>query len=307
MQPATGVVWSYDPLSWRVLVDLRIVSRLNKYVFRRFGLHLSRTTPTRAQIKAAHDFPEPEPIESVDDLMFRSNRWNYTVPVEKMVGRPIFGYGPHSWHPLKAACAELLDDPDAPYETSILRRFYATFQPETIADANFVEGTPFDSMPANGLFEPWTLPRPPFHDPHTKAKPSGTPVFGPRSDAAGEVEWARLRRSVESVRVYGYQPHLFPQGRINVTVLRSQGQERYQVMHGLHRTAVLSAMGSERIEVGIDPRNPWIIDEDQVDSWPFVKSGFVPREQAIKAIRRYFTEPGTGPAVDIGRRVESGR
>jgi hypothetical protein len=207
---------------------------------------------------------------------------------------------------LKAACQELLEDIDAPYQTSVLRRFYSLFQPKTIAEAHHLENAgELERLPAESFFDPWTLPRPPFDDPWSGVPPSGTPVFGPQSDEAGEVEWRRLRRSVISVWDYGYQPRLFPQGRINVTVLRSQGEERYLVGHGLHRTAVLSAMGLERIEVGIDHRNPWIIDETDVDQWPYVRSGFVSRQVGIDSIRRYFANPETAPAARIRAMVAS--
>ncbi len=277
------------------------MARLNGRVLSRFGLRVERTRPSQRDLEEAESAPAPVPIEEVDDLEFRATRWHYTVPTDKMVGRPIFGYGPKSWHPLKAACEEIIADIDAPYEASILKRFYASFQPTTVAEAHHLENAgPLEELPASSLFEPWSLPRPPFDDPFHSQKPSGTPVFGPQSDEAGEVEWQRLRRSVISVRDYGYQPRLFPQGRINVTVLRSQGEERYLVMHGLHRTAVLSAMGEERIEVGVDHRNPWIVDEDQVDLWPYVRSGFVTRELAVRNLRRYFTTPEPDLASRIG-------
>jgi len=285
-------------------LDLKLMARVNGRVLNRFGLRLERTRPLRRDLEEAEAAPQPVPIEEVDDLEFRATRWHYTVPVEKMVGRPIFGYGPKSWHPLKAACEEIIATIDAPYETSTLRRFYATFQPKTVAEAHHLDDAgPLGELPVSSLFEPWSLPRPPYDDPFNPQAPSGTPVFGPQSDDAGEVEWQRLRRSVISVRDYGYQPRLFPQGRINVTVLRSQGEERYLVMHGLHRTAVLSAMGHQRIEVGVDHRNPWIVDENQVDDWPYVRSGFVTRDLAVRNLRRYFTKPETDPASRIGLAV----
>lgn len=287
-------------------MDLKLVGRLNGRVLNRFGLRLERTRPSRGDIDEAEAAPLPVPIEEVDDLEFRATRWNYTVPVEKMVGRPIFGYGPESWHPLKAACEELIADAEASYETSVLKRFYATFQPKSVAEAHYLKDAgPLEALPASSLFEPWSLPRPPYDDPWSDVAPSGTPVFGPQGDEAGEVEWQRLRRSVNSVRDYGYQPRLFPQGRINVTVLRSQGEERYLVMHGLHRTAVLSAMGHHRIEVGVDHRNPWIVDEDEVDRWPYVRSGFVTRDLAVRNLRRYFTTPESDPAPGIGLKASA--
>lgn len=285
-------------------MDLKLMARINGRVFDRFGLRIIRTRPTARQIEEAESAPDPVPIEEVDDLEFRATRWHYTVPTEKMVGRPIFGYGPQSWHPLKAACEELIADIDASYETSILRKFYATFQPKTVAEAHHLtDAGPLEELPAERLFEPWSLPRPPFDDPFHSMTPSGTPVFGPRSDEAGEVEWQRLRRSVTSIRDYGYQPRLFPLGRINVTVLRFEGEERYLVMHGLHRTAVLSAMGQDRIEVGIDDRNPWIISEEEVDRWPYVRSGFVTRDLAIRNLGRYFASSEASAARRIGLQV----
>lgn len=285
-------------------MDLKLLGRLNGRILSKVGLRLERTRPSRQDIEQAEAAPPPVPIEEVDDLEFRATRWHYTVPVEKMVGRPIFGYGPKSWHPLKAACEELIADIDAPYQGSILQRFYATFQPTTVAEAHHLEDAgPLETLSVLSLFEPWSRPRPPYDDPFSPQTPSGTPVFGPLTDEAGEVEWQRLRRSVVSVRDYGYQPRLFAQGRINVTVLRSRGEERYLVMHGLHRTAVLSAMGLERIEVGIDHRNPWVIDENQVDRWPYVRSGFVTKDLAVRNLRRYFVTSESDPAARIGSQL----
>ena len=154
-------------------------------------------------------------------------------------------------------------------------------------------------MPASRLLEVWTLNAPPFDDPYTTEKPPGIPLFGPLDDAEGQEELDRLRQCVVSIRRFGYQPELFKAGRINVTVLRSQGEQRYLVEHGIHRASVLAAMGASRIDVGIDHRCPWIVDESQVDQWPHVQSGFTTRHVALDSLRRYFNTPATDSALSI--------
>ena len=207
-------------------MDLKLVPRINGRILSRFGLRLERTRPSKvlADQGAEPDPDPPSPSRTSTTFRYRTGNWTYTVPVERMVSRPIFGYGPRSWHPLKAGCAELLDNIDAPYESSILRRFYATFTPSTVAEAyRLIPGSPLDELKPQSLFEPWLLDSPPFDNPHADAFPAGTPLFGPVSEQEGQTEWRRLRRSVSSVLEYGYQPDLFPRGRIAVSVLRSRG------------------------------------------------------------------------------------
>ena len=124
-------------------------------------------------------------------------------------------------------------------------------------------------------------------------------MTGPRSTAAGEEEWRRIRRNLISIQETGYQPQLFEKGRINVTVLRSRGEERYLVRHGMHRTAVLAAIGATELAVGNYHRAAWVIDESDVDQWPYVRSGFVSADLAIRSLRRYFNTPESDPALEI--------
>jgi hypothetical protein len=141
---------------------------------------------------------------------------------------------------------------------------------------------------------------PPFDDPLSGHFPKGSPLFGPISNEKEVGEWRDLKRAVNSIVQYGYQPDLFPNGRITVTVLRSMGQERYLVGHGQHRAAVLAAMGMERIDVGIYSTVPAVVDELDVRLWPHVRSGFIGVETATEVLRRYFQDPESDPALRIG-------
>jgi hypothetical protein len=282
-------------------VHLKVIPRINGTLLARLGLELERTRPTHRETRQTRASWVPPAIEEVDDVAYRTGEWSYTAPMSHIVGRPIFGYGPDSWHPFVAACRELLDTVELTYTNSVLHRFYATFAPESIADAYHLSRPgPLDGIPAASLFEAWVLSPPPFDDPFASVYPSGSPLFGPQNSDEGEAEWRRLRHSVESVLRYGYRPDLFPRGRINVTILRSQGDQRYLVGHGQHRTAVLAAMGESRVEVGIHAMMAPIVDESEVESWPHVRSGLLKSEEAVPLLRRYFTTPENDPALTIG-------
>ena len=109
---------------------------INGTLLRRFGLALRRTRPTSQDVKQAQARPiQAYPIQGLD-MKFRTNDWTYMAPVELMVGRPFFGYGPQSWHPLKAAVGELMENIDSTYQSSILRTYYEYFAPSTIAEAH---------------------------------------------------------------------------------------------------------------------------------------------------------------------------
>ncbi|WP_204268665.1 hypothetical protein, partial [Escherichia coli] len=98
-----------------------------------------------------------------------------------------------------------LDDIDTPYESSILRRFYASFVPESVGEAQQLERSgALSKLPADRLLEVWTLRAPPFDDPYTTEKPPGIPLFGPLGDAEGREELRRLRQCVLSIRRFGY-------------------------------------------------------------------------------------------------------
>lgn len=277
-----------------------LLGKVNGRILRRMGYRLERTRPTRREIAEFGGSPPLTMIEDAKDVRYRTIDWTYSAPVSLLVGRPVFGYGSQSWHPLVAACKQLLDDPDTPYEDSLLRRFYSVYTPQTIAEAYFLEDAgPLGSVPAHSLFEPWALSPPPFDDPFATEAPSGSLLFGPVPDSVGIAAWARLKASVDSIIDYGYQPELFPRGRIGVIVLRSGAEERYLVAHGQHRAAVLAAMGVGRLEVAIHPTLPSVVDEREARAWPYVVSGFITESQAVETLRRYFNAPDADPALRI--------
>jgi hypothetical protein len=275
-----------------------------KRLVRSAGYRLVRVRPRRSDLDG-RSTARVQSIPIPEDLYYRFGEWRYVVPLDRVVGRPCFGYGSEAWHPLVAAVREFIATPDTTYEESILRRFYDRFQPATIAEAQFPSGEPpctyLSRLPAHTLFEPWLLREPPYDDPTDPAcRPPGSPLFGPVSPDVGERVYRRLIAAYESIRRYGYRPELFPGGWIGVVVLRHQGEGRYLVIHGQHRVAVLSALGRETLEVRIQPGMPPVIDSAEAGQWPHVALGRLSPECAAATLARYFKDDGTGCARRLG-------
>lgn len=273
---------------------------------RKAGYRLERIRPP-----AGTNAPEPRhlPPPTDEDIRFRIGDWRYTVAATAMVGRPCFGYGPNSWHPFVETARQLLDNPYLDYEGSTLHRLYSTWHPGSIAEAQFpgeVAPPILSQIPANTLFEPWLLPPPPCDDPlNPNCQSAGAPLHGPVSAEDGLKEFERIKTIIESIEQYGYNPGDFPRGLITGILLKHDDQTRFLVTHGQHRTAVLTAMGSKEIEMGIRGDGPSIVDSGEAEEWPHVRSGLVPVETAVSQLARYFRVGGPDdPALVVRGIIE---
>lgn len=283
---------------------------LIKRALRRAGYRLERIRPARG--KRA---PESSQIPALRDLdvKFHTGDWRYMVPATEMVGRPCFGYGPDSWHPFVETVKQLLDNPGLHYRESLLSRLYETWQPRTVAEAQFPgQESPHPilrEIPARTLFEPWLLRPPPCDDPlDPDCHPPGAPLHGPVNPREGHNEFARLQAMIASIELYGYYPDEFPRGLITGILLKHDGRQRFLVTHGQHRTAVLTAMGRHEIEVGIWGAGPSVVDSSEAERWPHVVSGLISTEAAVAQLTRYFpSEPHHDPAFSVRDAVQKTR
>ena len=287
---------------------LEIIKHLIKAGLKRAGYRLERLRqPTAKGPLDARDAPQLTDV----DIGFHVGGWRYRVPANLMVGRPCFGYGPNSWHPFVETAKQLLDNPNLDYKDSALNQLYRAWQPETIADAHFPSNMSphpiLSQMPARTLFEPWQLRPPPCDNPlDPKCSIAGSPLHGPVDQELGTKEFTRIQSIIESIERHGYDPDGFPRGLITGILLKHDGQKRFLVVHGQHRSAVLTAMGREEILVGIRGDGPSIIDSNDAENWPHVKSGLVSSEAAIAQLARYFNIGSTDdPAFRVREVVES--
>lgn len=278
--------------------------QLIKEGLKRAGYRLERIRPP-AGTKA----PEPRRLPRLTDVdvRFHIGDWRYLVSATLMVGRPCFGYGPNSWHPFVETVSQLLKNPDLDYEESVLNSHYSTWQPRTVAESQFPVGNSpepvLSRLAAHTLFEPWLLQPPPCDNPlNPQCRPSGAPLHGPVDPHEGLNEFARLQTMIDSIERYGYNPDEFPRGLITGIVLKHEGRQRFLVVHGQHRTAVLAAMGRDEIEVGIRGDGPSVVDSSEAEQWPHVIRGLVSAETAVAQLARYFPdEVEDDPAFAVHR------
>ncbi len=278
------------------------MKKLIKQGLRRAGYRLERIRP-RAGANARK--PGRLPALTEVDVRFHTGDWRYRVPATLRVGRPCFGYGPNSWHPFVATVAQLLENPDLDYEDSTLHSLYSMWQPLTTAEAQFPRGDSphpvLARIPAHALFEPWQLRPPPCDNPlNPQCRPSGAPLHGPVDPQEGLKEFGRLQTMIGSIERYGYNPDEFPRGLIAGVLLEHEGRQRFLVTHGQHRTAVLTAMGCDEIEVGIRGDGASVVDSSEAQKWPHVVSGVIPAGAAVAQLARYFpSESHDGQAFKV--------
>ena len=279
--------------------------RLIKAGSRLVGYRIERTRPKRGV--DITNFSNAPALTDVD-VRFHVGKWRYLAPTTLMVGRPCFGYGPDAWHPYVATARQLLENPSLSYEHSVLRKVYEAWHPPSVSEAQFpgVEAPHpiLTRIPAHTLFEPWQLMPEPCDDPlNPECSPSGAPLFGPVGDREGHREFDRLKATIKSISTYGYSPDLFPRGLITGTVLKHEDETRFLVVHGQHRTAVLSAMGVSEIEVGVRGSGPRVVETAEAEKWPHVASGLIPVNVAVAQAARYFDKDGGERAWGMFRRM----
>jgi hypothetical protein len=221
----------------------------------------------------------------------------FDVPLRKCVTYLCFSYDPGGWHPLTATVRQFMQDNSTIYRTSILRKFYAAFRPETQCQAHFDADLdhlqPLTRVSSRVVLEPWVSQRRLFNN-----NGKGNQNFGPVAEVFGEAELQRLRRLYASLNKYGYRPERF--GHIAGFFLRGEDDYRFFVTAGIHRAAVLTAMGASTVAVQFHPRTARSVDLRDMENWPQVSRGEISAEVAEAVFMRFLEENGRGRARALG-------
>jgi hypothetical protein len=204
------------------------------------------------------------------------------------------------------------------YTGSPLERFYESWQPFSIADAQGVGGPCVGILgqPAHSAkIWPWRpganyqyhqnrLLRREFIRVSKAARVThqsfrGTLAFGPVSSAFAEVTFHRLTSILRSIRERGYVP-ASSREHIHGRLLIDGSEVRVSVLGGKHRAAALAALqfGSIPVMFG-GSKQPVAIRRTDVLLWPNVINGFYTTDQALTVFDRVFSgrhpwwDPGT--------------
>lgn len=223
-----------------------------------------------------------------------------------------FFFDHRHWHYHTKMVEEIIKNQDAPYEGSILEKYYQTYQPRTFNDLYFyLKKTEVSNRNEAGIlkedlkvykYDIWSDVRQRVemdkqHE-YGLLRSHGTQHYGPVSTTKGELELQRLRDTYASILKCGHKPEQF--GYINGYFLKYQDDYRFFILDGNHRTAVLCAMKYEKIPVTFVENFPRVIDYNDCINFPHIRNGLCSIHIAQQVIRSYFEDNGRGKAQKLG-------
>ncbi|MCG8341553.1 MAG: hypothetical protein MI684_01815 [Chlorobiales bacterium] len=209
-------------------------------------------------------------------------------------------------NPFSKACLQFQQNHNSSEKAhKILHRYYSSVQPKNVSewidvdkvDCQKIANIPplyWKSTTEHGL-DPWS-DKPLTKDDNLysdifRYMPKNFPrihqqgLFGPVSNDRIHLETQRIINLTQSISSNGYRRKNSNDGDINVTILiRDDGQVRWLAMAGVHRSAVLTAMGYKIIPV----RVVQIIFEYSIRTWPKVINGYFSEKGAKSYFDHYF-------------------
>jgi hypothetical protein len=263
----------------------------------------------------------PQTFDSFEEAMYYERGGtpaNFMCPVGSCVDVNGLNFSPRGWHPFAAALEEIRRGRSSAYSGSVLERFYGTWRPANARDALIdaaVAPTRFADLPPHMIYLfPWSSRTPERADRAVRRNmyndnvQHGHPELnegdglqlkhhGPVSQAMGEFEYARLRKVFDSIAAHGFS--LEKGGAVQVLALRRGEDVRFLSFGGgLHRTAVMRALGHELVPATL--QQPWVLDADEIRKWPQVRGGLWDTRSARAYIDHLFDFDALGWATSLG-------
>ena len=241
-----------------------------------------------------HRLRLPEPVTSG---FLRATA--FEVDLDRVTTPCGFSYAPDGWHPYRETLDQLLVNPDLPYESTALCRFYDGFQPSTVQEALLEDASePVEPLcrwpPRLALFKHlWSLtPRDVSRilaAPHLHKGPRQQ--FGPQDAEFGRVQVRRMWDAYRSVRDNGYQPEAYHDGHLTGYFLVRGDDYRFVVFYGNHRLAAFRALGVQRLLARVHPTDPPAIHWEDLEA-SSGNFGVLPADVARRVFTKLFEETG---------------
>ncbi len=277
----------------------RVTLALLRRIARRLGFDLR---PRRVEPASIVDFePASDAIYAQSDVRFR-------VPIGHCFYPFGYGYAADAWHPFTATLIEAADAGAYPYETSLLARYYGAFQPPTLAHLLFpaealagADASPLDTVDIGRVepYLPWFPGVALRGGEHGLDAGHGHQGYGPVSADKGRLELERLLRTYHSVKTDGYRPDLAGDDIRGYFLVRG-GHYRFIVRQGLHRIAVLAALGYDSVPVRFMKGFPRAVHAADLGTWPLVRSGAFPEAWARRYVEQFFAPDVRWRARELG-------
>ncbi|SEP61413.1 hypothetical protein SAMN05421693_10243 [Ectothiorhodospira magna] len=223
------------------------------------------------------------------------------IPINRCRGFETLNFqlAPNMNHPFVLTACALMKNIKLNYSESPLRIYYELFQPKNASEVlsipkknckNFQKIKPLEAV------EPWdrvdSLIRKNIRIEFIKKENKkmqksidanhGIQFWGSVSNEKGEVEIARLRALLLSIKKNGYQRHEKPDGDIVGSIIVSGSRWAVRTYNGQHRAAVLAALGYDRIPIRIMLNETiGMVHREDFQQWPHVRDQLYTPEQAL--------------------------
>ena len=177
-------------------------------------------------------------------------------------------------------------------EETSLYKFFNNFKPKSLDEVFFIDkninilnDTKLDKLNQYTLFYPW------FHKYPQKFLVPG--MFGPKDISFPLIRFIRLKNLINLIGKYGFKPDFDDQ--ISGYILKNDSDYRFVITAGTHRASVLKSLyfkNKEIIEVKYDDfrikKNFFIINLQDINQWPGVKSGYIKKNEAEELFKSFF-------------------
>jgi hypothetical protein len=255
---------------------------LRNALARPFYLARSRFAPRIRVDEQARELPEALYVDTHDPEI--------VVDLTRATSSYFFSFGPDGWSPFQGAASVLLRGGSRQDVRAYLAGYYDGFRPRNLAEACFgpaAQLAPLDSLTPFDSFKPWrrSIRKISGH------QGAGNQNFGPVTSERLARETERVVDTCRSIEKHGYEPRAFFDGFIRGYALTDGADLVFLVTSGVHRAAILSAMGARRVAAKFNPRMPRAIDRASLPLWPHVRSGFCSAEAAAEMFDRHM-QPG---------------
>ena len=227
------------------------------------------------------------------------------VPISLCTNQYAFSYGVNGWHYFRDLANELIHNPSVELEKTRFYRFFhnikcfsytklMTLHCERLTES--LPTIPFGSFPWGNYECGSSINSNYFHDTSLDRSTQNFMWFETGAEVHDILvaEFNHILKLLESLRSQGYKPIFSKYDFPEVSILKnSLAEVRFTQIDGAHRLAILAALGYERVVVKLDVQRYPPVYEDDVDDWPYVKSGLMRRDDALRLFRLYFDLDGT--------------
>lgn len=213
------------------------------------------------------------------------------VPIDICMNPLGFSFGPGGWHHLVALLKEYDQNPYLHPEESVLYRFYQKYQPLDMGELLDQIGYSPSFRPPFFVY-PWgSFKASTYYKGATPKNQRNSRFSGPADEWRLNTDFCQTIRLYQQIKKEGYRPWI--RDFIGGVFLQSaSGEQRYVVLDGNHRVAVLAHLGMRQVRTAYLKGHFKIIHELEVDEWHYVRNGMCSRADALAYFHAFFQLSG---------------